>query len=182
MIATATDSYTAHLKAGETVVLSKIPAGVTYTITETISAADAADGYSNTDITGDTDLAITKGAVKEVEVNNAYATQTGSLTVHKTAKDNNNHTINYYYEFSVKNSEGKFLQDDKQTFDTQEVFFTIGTGEEVVFNDLPVGVYTTPQYNFRPGYCCQERQYGFHTEQRIHAGHRLFNRQEDCNG
>ncbi len=141
MIATATDSYTAHLKAGETVVLSKIPAGVTYTVTETISAADAADGYSNTDITGDTDLAITKGAVNEVEVNNAYATQTGSLTVHKTAKDNNNHTINYYYEFSVKNSEGKFLQDDKQTFDTQEVFFTIGTGEEVVFNDLPVGEY-----------------------------------------
>ena len=90
-IATASDTYTAHLKAGESVVLSKIPAGVTYTVTETIDAADAAAGYSLDDIDGDTNKAIVKGEQNEVSVNNAYASaETIDLTVKKVWDDGNN--------------------------------------------------------------------------------------------
>ena len=70
-LTTARDTYVAHLKAGDSVVLSKIPAGITYTVTESIDAADVAAGYSLTGIDGDTNKAIVKGEQNSVEVNNA---------------------------------------------------------------------------------------------------------------
>ena len=66
----------------------------------------------------------------------------GTLKVHKTAVDNNNKNINYYYEFSVKKGENQYLQADKQSFDSTEYYFTIGTNEEQVFENIPVGLYT----------------------------------------
>ena len=90
-LTTARDTYVAHLKAGDSVVLSKIPAGITYTVTESIDAADVAAGYSLTDIDGDTNKAIVKGEQNSVEVNNAYASaETIDLTVKKVWNDSNN--------------------------------------------------------------------------------------------
>ena len=90
-LTTASDTYVAHLKAGDSVVLSKIPAGITYTVTEAIDPADAAAGYSLTGIDGDTSKAIVKGEQNSVEVNNAYASsETIDLTVKKVWVDGNN--------------------------------------------------------------------------------------------
>ncbi len=124
-----------------------------YTVTETLYSLD---GYKLEEVSykvdgGDTqhdnDTAVLDSVSTDSNTPTTVAytdsyTPLGTLTVHKTAKDNNNNNINYYYEFSVKNSAGLYLQADKQTFDTTEYFFTIGTNEEQVFENIPVGLYT----------------------------------------
>ena len=124
-----------------------------YTVTETLYSLD---GYKLEEVSykvdgGDTqhdnDTAVLDSVSTDSNTPTTVAytdsyTPLGTLTVHKTAKDNNNKNINYYYEFSVKNSAGLYLQADKQTFDTTEYFFTIGTNEEQVFENIPVGLYT----------------------------------------
>ncbi|MBR5425669.1 MAG: Cna B-type domain-containing protein, partial [Clostridiales bacterium] len=89
-IATASDTYTAHLKDTETVTLGDIPAGVTYTVSETISQADQIAGYELSSITGDTDKAIKKNVTNVVTVNNTFAFESVESTVKKVWDDSNN--------------------------------------------------------------------------------------------
>ena len=124
-----------------------------YTVTETLYSLDGykleevsykVDGGAtqhNNDTASLDSVSTDSNAPTTVAYTDSY-TPLGTLTVHKTAKDNNNNNINYYYEFSVKNSAGLYLQADKQTFDTTVYFFTIGTNEEQVFENIPVGLYT----------------------------------------
>ena len=124
-----------------------------YTVTETLYSLD---GYKLEEVSytvdgGETQHDNDTASLNSVSTDSnnpttvAYTdsyTPLGTLKVHKTAVDNNNKNINYYYEFSVKNSDGQYLQADKQTFDATEYYFTIGTNEEQVFENIPVGLYT----------------------------------------
>ena len=124
-----------------------------YTVTETLYSLD---GYKLEEVSytvdggetqHDNDTAVIDSVSTDstkpttVAYTDSY-TPLGTLKVHKTAVDNNNKNINYYYEFSVKNSDGQYLQADKQSFDSTEYYFTIGTNEEQVFENIPVGLYT----------------------------------------
>ena len=124
-----------------------------YTVTETLYSLD---GYKLEEVSytvdgGETQHDNDTASLNSVSTDSnnpttvAYTdsyTPLGTLKVHKTAVDNNNKNINYYYEFSVKNSDGQYLQADKQSFDSTEYYFTIGTNEEQVFENIPVGLYT----------------------------------------
>ena len=124
-----------------------------YTVTETLYSLD---GYKLEEVSytvdggetqHDNDTAVLDSVSTDstkpttVAYTDSY-TPLGNLKVLKTAVDNNNKNINYYYEFTVKNSDGQYLQADKQTFDATEYYFTIGTNEEQVFENIPVGLYT----------------------------------------
>ena len=124
-----------------------------YTVTETLYSLD---GYKLEEVSytvdgGETQHDNDTASLNSVSTDSnnpttvAYTdsyTPLGTLKVHKTAVDNNNKNINYYYEFSVKNIDGQYLQADKQSFDSTEYYFTIGTNEEQVFENIPVGLYT----------------------------------------
>ena len=79
-----------------------------YTVTEVESGAAIAD--YDLEVTGGGQVSVVAKDVAETTVTNTYTKQTGSLTVTKTATDNDNEAVNDTFYFSVKNSEGEYLQ------------------------------------------------------------------------
>ena len=114
-----------------------------YTVTEVESGAAIAD--YDLEVTGGGQVSVVAKDVAETTVTNTYTKQTGSLTVTKTATDNDNEAVNDTFYFSVKNSEGEYLQSDEKSFGTTEVFFSVISGSSKTFSDLPVGEYTVTE-------------------------------------
>ena len=114
-----------------------------YTVTEVESGAAIAD--YDLEVTGGGQVSVVAKDVAETTVTNTYTKQTGSLTVTKTATDNDNEAVNDTFYFSVKNSEGEYLQSDEKSFGTTEVFFSVISGSSKTFSELPVGEYTVTE-------------------------------------
>ncbi|MBR6254511.1 MAG: Cna B-type domain-containing protein, partial [Clostridiales bacterium] len=141
---TGPDNYsnTVELKAGESQTIEDLVPG-TYTVTEDEDDA-AIEGY-DLEVTGGGVVSVVAKAVAETTITNTYTRQTGSLTVTKTATDNNDEAVSNTFYFSVKNSEGKYLQTDEKSFGTIEVFFSVESGSSKTFSELPVGDYTVTE-------------------------------------
>ena len=114
-----------------------------YTVTEVESGAAIAD--YDLEVTGGGEVSVVAKDVAETSITNTYTKQTGSLTVTKTATDNDNEAVNDTFYFSVKNSEGEYLQSDEKSFGTTEVFFSVISGSSKTFSELPVGEYTVTE-------------------------------------
>ena len=114
-----------------------------YTVTEAESGAAIAD--YDLEVTGGGEVSVVAKDVAETSITNTYTKQTGSLTVTKTATDNDNEAVNDTFYFSVKNSEGEYLQSDEKSFGTTEVFFSVISGSSKTFSELPVGEYTVTE-------------------------------------
>ena len=145
---TFTDTeYFFTVAAGSSKTFTDLPVG-TYTISEKTDALSV-PGYTYTStgstVTGNGVVSKTSTADSTVTLTNRYIQDVGSLTVKKTATDNNNENVTGYFNFSVMNSKGEYLQSDKKSFDTDEFFFTVAAGSTAVFEDLPVGEYTVTE-------------------------------------
>ena len=127
--------------AGYVIVPNLIPGK--YTVTENETSA-AIDGY-DLEVTGGGEVEVVANAAALTTITNTYTLQTGSLTVTKTATDNNDEAVNDTFYFSVKNSEGEYLQSDEKSFGTTEVFFSVLSGSSKTFSELPVGNYTVTE-------------------------------------
>ena len=139
--------YFFTVAAGSSKTFTDLPVG-TYTISEKTDALSV-PGYTYTStgstVTGNGVVSKTSTAESTVTLTNRYIQDVGSLTVKKTATDNNNENVTGYFNFSVMNSKGEYLQSDKKSFDTDEFFFTVAAGSTAVFEDLPVGEYTVTE-------------------------------------
>ena len=135
-------SNTVELKAGESKTIDGLVPGE-YKVTEDEEGAEIED--YDLEVTGGGEVSVVAKNVAETTVTNTYTKQTGSLTVTKTATDNNDEAVNDTFYFSVKNSEGKYLQSDEKSFGTTEVFFSVISGSSKTFSDLPVGDYTVTE-------------------------------------
>ncbi|PWJ71186.1 hypothetical protein B0O40_1052 [Ruminococcaceae bacterium R-25] len=133
---------TVELKAGESKTIDGLVPGE-YKVTEDEEGAEIE--HYDLEVTGGGEVSVVAKDVAETTVTNTYTKQTGSLTVTKTATDNNDEAVNDTFYFSVKNSEGKYLQSDEKSFGTTEVFFSVISGSSKTFSDLPVGDYTVTE-------------------------------------
>ena len=133
---------TVELKAGESKTIDGLVPGE-YKVTENEEGAEIE--HYDLEVTGGGEVSVVAKDVAETTVTNTYTKQTGSLTVTKTATDNNDEAVNDTFYFSVKNSEGKYLQSDEKSFGTTEVFFSVISGSSKTFSDLPVGDYTVTE-------------------------------------
>ena len=134
-----------EIMAGDFMEFTDIPVD-TYTITEDTATVNVT-GYDflTSGSTTEANASVTKNTTAQADLVNNYRKHLGTLTVSKTAKDDKNADLTGTFEFSVKNSEGKFLQADEKTFDTAEVFFTVDAGSSKVFDNLPVGEYVVTE-------------------------------------
>ena len=119
-----------------------------YTVTEDKASANITN-YDLT-VTGGGTVEVKAGKTAETTITNTYkdnssTVDTGSLTVKKTAKDGSGNDVTGSFKFSVKNSEGKYLQQNEKDFDTSIYLFTINAGETKKFTGLPVGTYTVEE-------------------------------------
>lgn len=148
------------LKHGETVTMGNIPAGLTYTITET-----PADGYTlkawadgdSTPLTPDDDGAVTGTIVKDTAVTVACTNtktppppkeETGSFSVQKTVVNGETGAEFTFraalFGLAPNTAYAYTVADDTQTFKSNasgmaDVQFTLQGGQTAKFNGLPVG-------------------------------------------
>ena len=132
--------------AGYTIVEDLKPGS--YKVTEDKASANI-ENY-DLEVTGGGSVTVEAGKTAEITVTNTYkdnssTVDTGSLTVSKLALDARENPITGSFKFSVKNSEGKYLQQNEKDFDTAIYLFTINAGESKTFTGLPVGTYTVEE-------------------------------------
>ena len=132
--------------AGYTIVEDLKPGS--YKVTEDKASANI-ENY-DLEVTGGGSVTVEAGKTAEITVTNTYkdnssTVDTGSLTVSKLALDQRENPITGSFKFSVKNSEGKYLQQNEKDFDTAIYLFTINAGESKTFTGLPVGTYTVEE-------------------------------------
>ena len=133
------------VKTGETVTFTGLPVD-TYTVTEnTASAAVTGYTYATSGNTTSVSRDVTKGATANAELINKYTRDVGSLTVKKTATDNNNEAVNGTFKFTVKNSSNLYLQSDEKTFGEKAYEFSVASGSSKTFTGLPTGTYTVEE-------------------------------------
>ena len=130
---------------GESMTFDNLPVD-NYNVTEDLNSVSVT-GYTfnSTDSKYLVIGKVTKNGNTNAELVNKYTQDVGELRVTKTAQDNHNTNVSGSFEFSVKNSKGQYLQADKKTFDTTEVFFTVEAGSFTSFEKLPVGKYTVTE-------------------------------------
>ena len=130
---------------GESMTFDNLPVD-NYMITEDLNSVSVTGYTFNTTDSKYSVLGrVTKNGNTNAELVNKYTQDVGELRVTKTAQDNHNTNVSGSFEFSVKNSKGQYLQADKKTFDTTEVFFTVEAGSYTSFENLPVGKYTVTE-------------------------------------
>ncbi len=148
----STETKTASLKRGETATFNDIPAGTTYTVTET--AVD----YFVTTKTGDTGT-IAAGATSAAVFTNTYTKlKTGSLTITKNLVDSTFKSGSRTFTFTVQPSEGASDVMKKQFAewagaDAKTVTITLIAPNETAsetLTGLPVGSYTVTETGLEP--------------------------------
>lgn len=95
-ISTPSATYTGNLVNGQSVVLGNIPAGVTYNITENLTPAEQAAGYSNTGISNSSGTAAWGAAYASV-VSNLLLTPVGGKTIRFMFTDPNEDPTTYQH-------------------------------------------------------------------------------------
>ena len=119
-----------------------------YKVTEDKASANITN--YDLEVTGGGNVEVKAGEIAESKITNTYKdnssqVDTGSLTVSKIAVDASENPITGSFKFSVKNSEGKYLQQNEKDFDTSIYLFTINAGDSKKFTGLPVGTYTVEE-------------------------------------
>ncbi|MDY6340379.1 MAG: DUF5979 domain-containing protein [Saccharofermentans sp.] len=146
---TGPDNYskTVTIKGAGSYTIRDLTPG-SYKVTEDKASANI-ENY-DLEVTGGGTVEVKAGQTAESTVTNTYkdnstTVDTGSLTVSKLALDMSEDPITGSFKFSVKNSEGKYLQQNEKDFGTSIYLFTINGGESKKFTGLPVGSYTVEE-------------------------------------
>ena len=97
-----------------------------YKVTEDKASANITN--YDLEVTGGGNVEVKAGEIAESKITNTYKdnssqVDTGSLTVSKVAVDASENPITGSFKFSVKNSEGKYLQQNEKDFDTSIYLF-----------------------------------------------------------
>ena len=138
---------TFDLAAGESITIANIPAGTEYTVTETLTSAQRAAGYSLTGITNNGQGAIVAEADTAITVTNNYTVPTGILEVTKVVNGSNESTYDAdtVYEVNVTLDVTGTYAVSVAGRNAQNVSFTAGTpvsfelkaNETVVIRGVP---------------------------------------------
>ena len=146
---TGPDNYskTVTIKGAGSYTIRDLTPG-SYKVTEDKASANI-ENY-DLEVTGGGNVEVKAGEIAESKITNTYKdnssqVDTGSLTVSKLALDMSEDPITGSFKFSVKNSEGKYLQQNEKDFGTSIYLFTINGGESKKFTGLPVGSYTVEE-------------------------------------
>ena len=148
---TANNAKTYSLKAGESVVVTQIPEGVKYTVTEDdLTAAYTDAGYAKGAIEDQGTGSIVKNTNSDVTVGNTYTVPTGSLSIQKEVTgDTTNVNYDADTEFTVNvqfDESGTYgVKKDGTTTDRAftadtAISYTLKANETLEISKVPVGV------------------------------------------